>query len=277
MQRLQIGPIELRIHRCVGLEAWLKPLLPYHGTWSSVPTRLTWDFHVNINTSKPPLARGEHFVFERHQLYFQADEQQRTSHLYTQGEEADFLAGLELTLSLACEQLGGLSIHGAAGAVNACGYLMPGVSGTGKSTAARNAGFECVVGDERVLLIPNDGDWLMFSTPFWSAGRSQCPDRIFHVLDVVLQLDQSERMKISTSTRLNSLEWLLRSVVYYGTDTIKREQQLERAIQVVESAQHFRLGFTKKGPWAWTLNQMHFNCLSTKCEQSISQSTFTGT
>ncbi len=277
MQHLQIGPIELRLHSTVVPDHWLKPLLAYHGAWSSVPTELRWDFHVHCTQSNPLTDRTKHFVFERHNLYLEADESQHISHLYTHGEEADFLAGLELSLSLACEHLGGLSIHGAAGAVNGTGYLMPGVSGTGKSTAARTAGFQCVIGDERVLLMPIDSAWMMFSTPFWSSGRAQYPGRAYHPLHAILQLDKASGLKLSAIRPLNSLEWLLRSVVYYGTDVIRREQQLERAIKVVESTQHFRLGFTKRGPWAWTLNQMHSNCLSTRCEQSISPLTSIGT
>ena len=78
---------------------------------------------------------------------FRADETQCICYLYTEGHEADFLAGLELTASMALEALGGLSIHGAAGS-HYTGYLMPGVSGTGKSTAIRHGGFMKIIGDE---------------------------------------------------------------------------------------------------------------------------------
>jgi len=253
----------------MSLTSWLQPLRSYLGGWASVPTNIVWDLHVHTSDLKPLDHDEESFIFERHALYFEATESTCTSHLYTGGQEADFLAGLELSMSLACDALGGLSIHGAAGAVNKTGYLMPGISGTGKSTAARYGGFEEIVGDERILLLPHDGDWIMISTPFWSSGRTQCPDRTTHKLDVLLRLDQSVSLELTASKPLNSLEWLLRSVVYYGTDEGRREQQLERAIDVVKSTQHFRLGFTKRGPWAWKLNQMHSSCLSTKFEQSI--------
>jgi hypothetical protein len=253
----------------MSLTSWLQPIRSYHGVWASVPAELIWDFHVHISESKPLEHIGNDFVFERHALYFEAVASTCTSHLYTRGEEADFLAGLELSLSLACEALGGLSIHAAAGVVNGVGYLMPGISGTGKSTAARNGGFEQIIGDERVLLLPCDGQWTMISTPFWSAGRAQCPPRASHKLDVILRLDKSTFLELSALKIINSLECLLRSVVYYGTDESKREHQLGRAIEVVKSTQHFRLGFTKRGPWAWTINQMHSSCLFIKYEQNI--------
>jgi hypothetical protein len=261
---LQIGPIQIRLHSALNLTAWLKPLRSYYGEWLLVPAGLVWDFHIHNSEFNPLEHEEESFVFQRHALYFKATASERTSHLYTQGNEADFLAGLELSMSLACEVLGGLSIHGAAGAVNGTGYLMPGISGTGKSTAARYGGFEHIIGDERVLLLPLDGGWLMTSTPFWSTGRLACPERATHKLDVILQLDQAESLALTVSKPLNSLEWLLRSVVYYGTDEDERERQLGRAIEVVEATQHFRLGFTKRGPWAWKLNQMHSSYLSTK-------------
>ncbi|MGB0647901.1 MAG: hypothetical protein ACPGQS_12035, partial [Bradymonadia bacterium] len=201
---------------------------------------------------------------------------QRISYLYTDGHEADFLAGLELTASLVVESLGGLSIHGAAGVVNGTGYLMPGISGTGKSTAIRNGGFEQIIGDERVFVLPVADGWEMASTPFWSAGRKQCPARCVHRLDSIIHLHQAKRFKLAALSTLNSLESLMRSVVYYGTDVKKRDAQLERAILLAKASTNFRLDFTKRGPWAWTLNQMHFNHLSTPFGQSISQSIFIG-
>ena len=146
------------------------------------------------------------YEFTRRGLVFRADETQCICYLYTEGHEADFLAGLELTASLALEALGGLSIHGAAGAVNGTGYFMPGVSGTGKSTAIRHGGFEKIIGDERIFVLPSGNGWEMFSTPFWSAGRTQCPARCDHRLHSVIHLHQAKRFKLAALSTLNSLE-----------------------------------------------------------------------
>lgn len=276
MQTLYIGPVAIKLSSSFELGGWLEPMRHYLQPSKISHSYSEWQFFVASRAESPKNFSASHFEFKRRGLVFRANESERLAHVYTDGHEADFLAGLELIASLAVESLGGLSIHGAAAAVNGTGYLMPGISGTGKSTAMRNGGFERIVGDERIFLLPNADGWEMISTPFWSAGRAQVPARYSHQLNSVVHLQQAKGFKLAALSTLNSLEWLMRSVVYYGTDLARRDAQLERAVRLAEASSHFRLEFTKRGPWAWTLNQMHFNHLFTPFGQSISQSIFIG-
>ena len=62
---------------------------------------------------------------------------------------AAFLACLELTLHVAVRDMGGLLIHASGAVLDGMGWLMPGPSGTGKTTAS-HGGFE-FYSDERVF------------------------------------------------------------------------------------------------------------------------------
>ena len=154
---------------------------------------------------------------------------------------------------------------------------MPGPSGTGKSTAARYGGFERVVGDERILLLPSrDSRWHCISTPFWSRGRDPIPAPYSHSLDAVVTLEKKESLCLKDIQRTDALESLMRNIVYYGNDPLEREQILGIALDVLSNTEQYRLGFPKDGPWAWTLDQMHSSFSRTRCGQSIFPLTSTG-
>ncbi len=278
MTTVYVGPIGIRVHSDAAIDSWLRPFEAYLTGALRRVVDVEWSLtiHPIEDRLNQPIQTG--FFFKRHGLEFVADREKRSAHLYSKGEEADFLAALELCMYLACHQLGGLSIHGAAGVVNERGWLMPGPSGTGKSTAARYAGFERVVGDERILLLPStDAGWQLVSTPFWSRGRDKVPEPCQHVLSAIIDLEKRASLHLSEIPQAEALESLMRNIVYYGNDPQERDQLLETALDVLSITEQYRLGFPKDGPWAWTLDQMHSSFSRTRCEPSIFPSTFIGT
>ena len=277
MANVFVGPIVVRIESDLDSTLWLKPFTHYLVSPRLGKIESEWRLFVqdlSINSASQPV---DAFFFARDQLQFTADLKDRCATLYTNGEEADFLAALELCLTLACQQLGGLSIHGAAAVVDGKGWLMPGPSGTGKSTAARYGGFEKVIADERVFLFPEDGEcWRMVSTPFWSRGRAESPSPVGHRVDVLLGLEKAKSLQLSGVSKINALESLMRNIVYYGKEPRERELLLEFALDLLAKTEQYRLDFPKDGPWAWTLSQMHSISFRTACERSTSLSTSIG-
>ena len=270
MTTVFVGPIRIELHSAFELTPWLWPFESYLRGAPHPALGATWSLTIHTNEKPSDLQVEQGFFFKRHGLEFSADCEQRTAHLFGNGEEADFLAALELCMCLACHQLGGLAIHGAAGVVNQNGWLMPGPSGTGKSTAARFGGFERVVGDERILLLPSAHEgWQLVSTPFWSRGRTRVPEPFTHSLDAIVALEKRESLHLSQISQAEALESLMRNIVYYGNDSRERDHLLETALDVLSNTEQYRLGFPKDGPWAWTLDQMHSSFSRTRCEPSI--------
>ena len=278
MTTVFVGPIGIQLHSALTLTPWLRPFEAYLSTSTPHVLDVQWSLTIHPAEEGSDRQAQTDFSFKRHGLEFTADCEKRTAHLYSNGEEADFLAALELCMYLACHQLGGLSIHGAAGVVNHRGWLMPGPSGTGKSTAARFAGFERIVGDERILLLPSvEKGWQLVSTPFWSRGRTRVPEPYSHALGAIVALEKRGSLHLTQISQAEALESLMRNIVYYGNDPQERDQLLETALDVLSNTEQYRLGFPKDGPWAWTLDQMHSSFSRTRCEPSIFPSTSIGT
>ena len=277
MANVFVGPIVVRIESDLDSTLWLRPFIHYLSDPRDGKVESEWRLVVqdlSLNSASQPV---DAFYFARHQLQFTADLKNRCATLYTHGEEADFLAALELCLTIACQELGGLSIHGAAAVVDGKGWLMPGPSGTGKSTAARYGGFEKVIADERVFLLPSDGgEWKMVSTPFWSRGRIESPPPVWHRADILLGLEKANSVQLSGVSKIDALESLMRNIVYYGKEPRERELLLEFAIDLLAKTEQYRLEFPKDRPWAWTLSQMHSIYFRTVCERSTSPSTSIG-
>ena len=277
MTTLFVGPIGIHLQSSFDLAPWIRPFESYVEPSMEYIDNVRWSLTICPHSECPDGHTKQDFSFKRHELEFVANRDQCEAHLYSNGEEADFLAALELCICLACHQLGGLAIHGAAGVINRRGWLMPGPSGTGKSTAARYGGFERVVGDERILLLPSrDSRWHCISTPFWSRGRHPIPAPYSHSLDAVVTLEKKESLCLKDIQRTDALESLMRNIVYYGNDPLEREQILGIALDVLSNTEQYRLGFPKDGPWAWTLDQMHSSFSRTRCGQSIFPLTSTG-
>jgi len=270
MTTVYVGPIGIQVHTAAALDPWLRSFEAYLTGGPRHALDVQWSLTIHPLDAPSNRRKPADFSFKRHGLEFVADRENQSAHLYSVGEEADFLAALELCMYLACHQLGGLSIHGAAGVVNHKGWLMPGPSGTGKSTAARFGGFERVIGDERILLLPCiDTGWQLVSTPFWSRGRERVPEPCQHELHAILDLEKRAALHLTEIPQAEALESLMRNIVYYGNDAQERGHLLETALNVLSITEQYRLGFPKDGPWAWTLDQMHSSFSRTRCEPSI--------
>jgi len=199
-----------------------------------------------LDQAPPPGADADFFV--RHDLVFRLGETRSSAVAYTDGSPGSALAALELALQVALIDDDGLLIHAAAGVVDQRGYLMPGPSGTGKSTAAREAGFDQVLSDERVIVRAVNGKCTLWSTPFWSAGRSLPLCATSAPLDTLLLLEHASTFRRDSWSPDAALTYLMQNIALYegGAITLRA---FELATTLVESTQCARIGFALTGRW----------------------------
>ena len=150
MPLLDLGPFEIQLSTPSLEYQWAEPLSKYLARVRNALFSLAVESYPKKEDLPPNLP----FNYQRVALRFCADPVQRTAWVYVGAEKADVMAAIELVLTLAVHQLGGLCVHASAGVVAGKGFLMPGPSGTGKSTSVNYGGFEKVIGDERIILMP---------------------------------------------------------------------------------------------------------------------------
>ena len=167
---------------------------------------------------------------------------------YTDESAGSALAALELALQVALLDDHGLLVHAAAGVVEQRGWLMPGPSGTGKSTAARVAGFDTVLSDERVIMRVEDGHCHLWPTPFWSAGRQLPMCTASAPLETLVRLEHAATFRQAPWSSDEALTYLMENVALYegGSATLKA---FDIAAAVVESTRCARVGFARAGVW----------------------------
>ena len=187
------------------------------------------------------------FAYRRHDLTFQYD----GDVAYARADDilAAFLACLELTLHVAVRDMGGLLIHASGAVLDGMGWLMPGPSGTGKTTAS-HGGFERILSDERVILMPEDTGFTLWGTPFWSDGRDRPFDIDSAPLGGVIRLIQAEQASGVRSDPIDMVAWLMRSVVAYGDQSNSASMLLEVVTDVVSRVECLSVSFPKEGSWA---------------------------
>ena len=210
-----------------------------------LPPRFTFALTL---ASLPVAAPKQSDFYARHDLVFRLAPSRESAVAYTDGSEGSTLAALELALQVALLDHDGLLVHAAAGVSDGRGYLMPGPSGTGKSTAARAAGFDTVLTDERVILTVDETHSRLWSTPFWSAGRSLPLSAQSAPLDTLVRLEHAAGFRQAPWAADAALTYLMQSVALYegGPATLRA---FDLAAAAVASAHCVRVGFAPTGPW----------------------------
>ncbi|MBV70087.1 MAG: hypothetical protein CMH52_01970 [Myxococcales bacterium] len=187
------------------------------------------------------------FTYCRHDLSFSAHE--RRAYAWVSGDISGFLACLELALFVGVSQLGGILMHASVGVIDGQAWLMPGPSGTGKSTAI-NGGFDRVLSDERVVLVKDKNDYRVWGTPFWSDGRRLPLDASSCELAGIVKLVQSPTLARCDLGTVDMIEWVMRSVIMYGASEVDTDRLMTFVVQLVDSTERIQVSFPKEGLWA---------------------------
>lgn len=160
---------------------------------------------------------------------------------------------LRVLTALLVEARGGLLLHGAGLVRGGAGLLLLGPSGTGKTTAARNAAGARVLNDDLVLLLPAaDGGWQLHASPFSNPsqvppqGRAQAP------LAAILRLRQAPVVRLRSLSRSVALAELLAAVPVLVADA-DRLPGLTRRLDTVLDQTPAALLDLRADPGYWEL------------------------
>lgn len=244
MHSIYVGETEIRLHGNIGpfvTEDRFGPFLnarPVAGVFD-----LSFEFENGSGEGV-----GQHFEYERHDLHFVAPSTVNAT-AYFDGGLAAFLAALELALYVAVSASEGLLVHASVGTVGTGAWLMPGPSGTGKSTAALG-GFERVLSDERVLLLKGERGITAWGTPFWSDGRQMPLDAGSAQLVGIARLRKADAPMVEMAGRAEMLTWLMGSIVAYGSHAARVNDILDLVADVIQSVDCVKLSFPREGKWA---------------------------
>ena len=250
MGSLYIGPVEIQLSG-TGFSHFVTtrdfgPFLYERDTESCI--ELTF-----VSSDDSRLQKYE-FCYRRHDLNFVSDG--RHAYAWISGDVSGFLACLELALFVGVNQIGGVLVHASAGVLDGLSWLMPGPSGTGKSTAI-NGGFDKILSDERVIISRHQNEYRVWGTPFWSDGRQWPLDASSNPIAGVIKLVKSKTTSRRPFSTINMVEWVMRSIVMYGDSAPDTGHIMAFIVDMVESIECIQVSFPKEGSWASsTLSQI---------------------
>lgn len=189
------------------------------------------------------------------------DDDHRTLNCWIDGSFGSIEASLQVALQWALLEQDGLLIHASAGIWRGEGWLIPGPSGAGKSTSARTAGFDEVLSDELVILLPSlssasDIPFTLFSTPFWSEGRTLPLVLRAAPLTRITFPIKSASVSLTPCAPIDAITQLVPTLTLYELEnSSQRERVFNIACTLCESTPSYWLHFTKVGSWLSELDE----------------------
>ena len=263
--KVALGGINFELH---GLDeeqqirlraAWGPFVLDLYGAPESGETRSLWaDLIIHFIYAPRPSEVRPHFARGADlSLVFMSDQMGRGMiQSWVDGSLGSLEATLQVVLQWTLAREGGLLVHASAGVYQGQGWLIPGVSGAGKSTAVRGGGFDLVLSDEMVIVrVDQKRRYRLYSTPFWSEGRTSpltVADASLDLIAFPLKATYAQLLPCASSEAVSRL---LRAVTAYersaGEESSQQQsaQLFESACRLVESTSQRVLAFPKRGPW----------------------------
>lgn len=159
-----------------------------------------------------------------------------TARLLVGGPQAPALMeyAARVLTALLLDREGGLLLHGAGLVRDGRGLLLLGPSGTGKTTAARNAAGAQVLNDDLVALRPAAGGWELHATPFSNPSQvrpawGQAP------LAGILRLRQATPPALGPLSAGQALAELAAAVPVLVADAARLPAMMARLAQVAQA------------------------------------------
>lgn len=219
---------------------------------------------IDFKLGPPPKSCRLHYQ-RLHDVSIEFDLKTKQVMSWIDGSLGAIEATLQIILQWSLHSRGGLLVHASAGIYQESGILVPGESGAGKSTVAREAGFDRVLSDEMVIIerqpstlstIDTPSTYRLYSSPFWSEGRTLPIIRDSAPLCLIAFPHQSTFAKLSPCSEAQAVSQLLRAVTVYERQD-RNEQAHHQLTDLFEITCHLctvtphaNLAFPKRGPWA---------------------------
>ncbi len=156
-----------------------------------------------------------------------------------QAEAEYFLRAVSALFSF---ENGGLLFHAAGVVQNDRAYLFFGRSGSGKSTAASFSPQGAVLNDDLVLLMPNQGIWWAYPTPFWNQPISPAPAPPAPLAGLY-RLVQDSEVYLEDMPRGIAISEMLSSAPLVSADANRSHRLIQRCQEILETIPAFYLHF----------------------------------
>ena len=265
---LQLGSIQFQLQglgtkeEALIREAWGPFIL---GQSKEIIARATIKEYWSVQYHKGSPPKGTHLCYQRLGDLWLSERAQvgalRCADSWTDGSHGAIEATIQVLLQWSLQAQGGLLVHASAGVHEGRGILVPGASGAGKSTIAREAGFDIVLSDEMVIVDHDhhDQEYHLYSTPFWSEGRrlplviAQAPLRLLAVPH------KADYVALKDCSKAEAVRALMRGVTIYErsipmergrSKCVKTQAELFTvACELCAQVKSANLFFPKRGPW----------------------------
>ncbi len=151
---------------------------------------------------------------------------------------------LRMVYSLMFFEKGGMLFHSAAIVRENHAHLFFGLSGSGKTTAARLSENYLVLNDDLVALIDCGTHWQVFGTPFWNPSQVE-PSARSAPLYMLLRLVQDQKVYLEPLSPAQGMAEMITSVPLINADPSRTHELVTRCQSLMVSVPVYRLHFRK--------------------------------
>lgn len=150
----------------------------------------------------------------------------------------------------------GLLLHSAGVLRDDNGYIFPGQSGTGKSTIASLAtAKETILSDEMVVVRKSEGDYLVYSTPFYGTNEST-EQNIGAYLKAAFLPVKDDEVYLKETRPAQALSRLLASVLFFSQEPSLNERLMGIATDVVARVPFYEMHFRRDASFWGCIDEM---------------------
>lgn len=238
--------------RLDGPEIWLSSLENAWSTWqpNSAPQPWALTIKTDQDMAAPeaplfeakPKCRGGVCTLQAQGFKVRIDAETKCGEMITHplAKAADVGYFLRVAVAMNAFTQGAMLFHAACIAHHDKGYLLFGISGSGKTTAAQLSDPDPVLNDDLVLLWPDGEGWVVYSTPF---GKRRGTCRVVH-LQAALRLVQDEKVFLEPISKGRALTELVANTPIISADRVLLPELMTRWTQFIDQvpvrALHFR-------------------------------------
>ena len=151
---------------------------------------------------------------------------------------------LRMVYSLLIFENRGVLFHSAAIVRNNHAHLFFGLSGSGKTTAARLSENYLVLNDDLVALVDCDTHWQVFGTPFWNPSQVE-PSASSAPLCMLLRLVQDPQVYLEPLSPAQGMAEMITSIPLINADPSRTHELVKRCRSLMDSVPVYRLHFRK--------------------------------
>jgi hypothetical protein len=149
---------------------------------------------------------------------------------------------LRVVYALLAFRMGGIMMHAAGILRNGKAYLFFGHSGAGKTTVARLSSQDVVLNDDLIILLPEDGVWQAYGTPFWNPTQVRPSPRHAPLIGLY-RLVQSKKVCLETLPASQALAELVANTPVLPEDPLRGGELMLRLAALLKEIPAFRLFF----------------------------------